>query len=57
MLEGDLLIQNLEINSAITDLLKKNGYTEDIIKTVITLYSQPTNKNRRIQSRNNKNVL
>lgn len=57
MLEGDLLIQNLEINSSITDLLKKNGYPEDTIKAVIILYSQPTNKDRRIQSRNTENVL
>ena len=40
MLERDFLIQNLEINSTITDLLKKNGYPEKTIKTVITLYSQ-----------------
>jgi len=42
MLEGDLLTEDTEINSALTDLLKKNGYPEDTIKTVVALYSQPT---------------
>ncbi len=42
MLERDLCMENLEISSAITDLLKKNGYPEDKIKTVVTLYNQTT---------------
>ncbi len=42
MVEGDLLTEDMEINSTITDLLKKNGYPEDTIKMVVTLYSQPT---------------
>ena len=53
MIEDDLLIQNLEINSTITDLLKKNGprrYNKNSHNTI-----QPTSKIK--QSRNTENVL
>jgi len=45
MAERAFMKENFEISSSINDLLKKKGYPEETIKTVIRLYSQPTSTN------------